>query len=246
MDIQDAAEDFKPDTAPAASAPAPAIDPKEVARNVTSELMNEIRREQQQSQAQTRVRKTDQVIAGMIEKGASEDGIRAVLDILRAYDEDREVERQQTHAVMSQEQFNNSLWGIAEESLEAFKDQVPGFSKAAPGLVKRISDLMKDDPDLKDALTRIKSGQYPTKGQWEKAANKAIDEYVEEIGAVRKRGPVEFKSSKPKPTTEDNFDAENGLDATERKLYLAYKNATGDEKTARKAVENMRRVTRGG
>jgi len=246
-DIQDAAEDFSDnDTTTATAAPsAPAIDHAAVAEAVAAKLINEVKREQQQQQP-ARVRKTEQVIADMMAKGASEDGIRAVLDILKAYDEDREVERAQTSQAAQWETFQNSLWAIAEESVESFKAQIPGFAKAQPGLVKRVSDLFKEDPELKDGLARIKSGQFPTKAQWEKAANKAIDEYVDEIGATRKRGPVDFKSSKPKASSADNFDPENGLDATERKLYLAYKNATGDEKTARKAVENMRRVTRGG
>lgn len=239
-DVTDAAEDFTP-PAPAA----PALDPREIARQVSADLIAEVRREQQQQQA-PRVRKTEQVIASMVADGASEEGIKAVLKLMQAMDEDRDHDRGQRSAQQKYEDFNTSLWAEAEDHLEVFRTQVPGFSKAQKGLVERVSSLFKEDPELSPALERIKQGQRPTKQQWEKAANKAVDEYIDEIGAVKKRGPVEFKSSKPKPASADNFDPDSGLDANERKLYLAYKNATGDEKVARKAVENMRRVSRGG
>lgn len=239
-DVIDAGEELSTPT-PAA----PTLDPRELARTITNELISEVRREQQQA-PQQRARKTEQVIAGMVADGASEEGIKAVLKLMAAMEEDRDHDRGQMSAAMQHEQFNTSLWAEAEDHLEVFRSQVPGFTRAQKGLVERVSEIFKDDAELAPALNRIKQGQRPTKQQWEKAANKAVDEYLDEIGAVKKRGPVEFRSSKPKPNSGGNFDPESGLDASERKLYLAYKNATGDEKVARQAVENMRKVSRGG
>jgi hypothetical protein len=244
MDIPDAADDFQENTEQQQPPAAEKIDAQALARTITAELMSEVKREQAMT-PQQRERKTEKVIASMIEKGASEDGIKAVLDILRAYDEDRDQDRAESAQYMAYQQYQDALWAQAEEALEAFKSQVPGFGKAKAGLIKDISDRFRDDPDLKDGLARLKERKFPTAAQWKKAADKVIDEYMDEIGAVRKRGPVELKSSKPKPSSNDVFDSDS-LDATERKLYLAYKNATGDEKLARKAVENQRRVTRGG
>ncbi len=240
IELQDAGEEMERQAA------APAPDASDMAKAMIAELRNELGQQIQPMTAaqQRRESQTEKYIADLLQRGASKEGVEVVLNLMKTYEADREAERREYAMKAAEQEFHGTLFAQAEQALEVFKDTIPGFRRVAPGLVQAMSDSVRDDKEFRDALQRIQSGAAPTKAQWEKIANKAVNEWLDEAGLRRRSAPVDMKSGKPKADYRDDFDSDV-LDGEFKKLYLAVKNATGDEKKARAAVENTRRAKRG-
>jgi hypothetical protein len=220
-------------------------DVSEVAKEMIAQMKTELGSTMPMTPAQQRREsQTEKYVAELLEKGASKEGIDVVLNLLKRYETDREAERYQQNIAMAEDEFHRALWSQAEKSLAPFKSSIPGFNKVAPGLVQEISELVRSDKEFKGMLSAINKGALPEPDQWEKVANKAVNSWLDEAGIKRKSAPIDLKSAKPKTDVKDEFDSQ-GLDDGLHKLYLAVKNATGDEKKARAAVENTRRARRG-
>lgn len=238
IELQDAGEELERQPA--------APDASEMAKAMIAELRNELGQQMQPMTAaqQRRESQTEKYIADLLQRGASKEGVEVVLNLMRSYEADREAERREYAVKAAEQEFHGTLFAQAEQALEVFRDRIPGFNRVVPGMVQQMSDLVRDDKEFRDVLQRIQSGAAPTKQQWEKVANKAVNEWLEETGLRKRSAPVDMKSGKPKADYRDEFDSE-GLEGEWRKLYLAVKNATGDDKKARAAVENTRRAKRG-
>jgi hypothetical protein len=240
LEIEDAVT--TEETKPAEPAPQPQIDEQSIYRIV----QEAVRGLSQQPSAQRRS-ELDGVVKEMLEEGVPERAIRNMLRLNEARHIDRSVEENHRHAAIANQNafdsFMEVLWSSTEESLLKYEGRVPSIRKAIGGLAKDVSDLIEKHPELAEAKKIIHSGRKPAQKWFDKAAELAIDKYCKDEKLTKSQDPVDLKSSKPTPT-EKEFDVE-GLEPDMRRMYLAIVSSSGKEELGRKAVENMRKVTRG-
>jgi hypothetical protein len=230
VELEDANEEFDPGEAEATPPVDPAVLAKEIARNLASEAQR----------GQTRESETERIVRELLNQGHKQEGISTLLKVLDAYNKDKEVER----AYSSQQQQSlhvvDECRSRASDALLEYKDKVPKFRIAMPGLEQRVEELITTNGEFKLAQQSLKQGKIPPAKFFEKAAEMAIDEYLDGT-VITKREPITVKSSKPKLQSE-NFDPQ-GLDPSLRKLYFAVMNNTnGNKDEARRAVERMSKV----
>ena len=238
-DPSSAADPAAPATPPPAP-PAPPLDPKVVAR----EMLAEMQRSQPAPEGESAM---EREIQRMVASGVKLEAVQNLVSILSAHAVDNERKSKKESAEMTARQFQRTLWDNAESAVNEYDGKVPGLKYACAGLVSQVSDLIEKDPDFKAARDQIAAGRIPDKRWMDKAAEKAIDDYLKETGQVRQKQPVTVHNSKPTPhASEKKGDFFEGLDSDERKMYLAVKNANdGDSKKAQAAVENLRVVLKG-
>lgn len=227
-DIEDAGETLEQEHQIAA----PQVDPKEIARVLADEL---VQRAQPQTKAQAN--KTQATIEKYLAQGVSKEGIQTLLDILNARDEDLRSQYQEQAAEQAANQFNQALFAQAETAIEdAGADQIKNFRYVKKGLVERMSEVMAQDPEFKDARELMDKGRVPGKKHFDKAAEKVINEFAG--GEIQKKPPLEVRSSM-KSKANDEF-SEERLVGEPRKLYFALKSHLGEEAARRAIGQKMR------
>lgn len=218
------------------------IDPKEIAAQILSEMRASAPKQQQQQTPS--ISRLQQAVADLVSKGVPQEGIKHLMLLLEAREQDYADYRRRTDVQAAAQSFENECWASAEESVRTLTDKLSGGDVLVPGLTKAVSDAIKNDDAFAKIKEKIRQAQRPTKADLDKVAEKVFNQYVEKSTPSKKR-PLELKSSKPK-ADQDSWDPEEDLDREERLAYLAIKNALGDDKKARAHIDRIRRIARGG
>lgn len=230
-DITDADDDYTEEDE------APKADPREQAKLIAQELLGMSQRQQAPAPQTQRERKLQQRVEGLVAAGHSKEAIKVVLDLVAAFTEDQEHDRAAAYQEQATEILRVKCEEKAAEALEVFRDKLPKFNTVKPGLLKDIENIIAEKPEFAAARELLAKGKDPSAAHFQKAANIAFDEFVGETGIAKRNAPISVRNSKARAEA-DNFDPDS-LDKDVKRMYVAFKNKTGDEKGAREAVREF-------